>query len=47
MISPCDEALMMVMDAGGNFLDNDTLLADEWWKRRREQNSYYNKRFTT
>src|SRR5579885_1978174 len=41
MVSPFDEALIIVMDSGGNFLDNDSISADEWWKCRREQNSYY------
>lgn len=41
MVSPFDEALIIVMDAGGNFLDNDGSSTDEWWKCKREQNSYY------
>ena len=39
MISPFDEALVVVMDAGGNLLKKAKEF--DWWKLDREQNSYY------
>lgn len=41
MVSPFEEALIIVMDSGGSFLDTESISADEWWKCKREQNSYY------
>ena len=38
MVSPFDEALIVIMDGGGNLLDNDV---HEWWSVKREQSSYY------
>jgi len=37
-ISPFEEAVIVVLDAGGNVLDGD---GNEWWKCRREQHSYF------
>lgn len=38
-VSPFEQALVIVMDGGGNVLGRQTHL--EWWKNFREQNSYY------
>jgi carbamoyltransferase len=40
--SPFEEALVIVMDAGGNILGKQTY--PQWWKNRREQVSYYRAR---
>jgi len=37
-ISPFEEAVIVVLDAGGNVLDGD---GNEWWKCNREQHSYF------
>lgn len=46
LVSPFDESLVMVLDGGGNILD-DTIESSDWWKCRREQHSYYVARGTT
>lgn len=37
-LCPFDESLVVVMDAGGNNIEN---MSDKWWKHYREQQSYY------
>ena len=42
MLSPFDEAIIIVMDAGGDILeDKDEKRKNEWWRYRREQVSCY------
>ncbi len=38
MVSPFQEALIVVLDGGGNLLDTDN---SQWWSSRREQSSYF------
>jgi carbamoyltransferase len=38
-VSPFEESLIFVMDAGGNILDSGARV--NWWENQREQNSYY------
>lgn len=38
-VSGFDEAIVLVIDAGGNLLEAPA--SDEWWKEDREQHSYY------
>jgi len=37
-ICPFDEAIVIVMDAGGNVFDSED---EKWWERSREQHSYF------
>ncbi len=37
-LCPFNEAIIIVIDAGGNVLTGDD---EDWWKNRREQHSYY------
>lgn len=37
-LCPFNEAIIIVIDAGGNVLDGND---DDWWKNRREQHTYY------
>jgi carbamoyltransferase len=41
LVSSFEEAIIIVIDSGGNFLENCNEVSDEWWKYKREQNSYY------
>ncbi len=41
LVSPFDEAIIMVLDSGGNVLDGEKEGMSQWWKLRREQQSYY------
>jgi len=38
-VSPFDEAIVMVIDAGGNLLE--PLHSERWWEHSREQHTYY------
>jgi carbamoyltransferase len=41
LVSPFSEAIVLVIDSGGNILDSDMKVGSEWWKHCREQHSYY------
>jgi len=38
-LSPFEEAIIIILDAGGNFLES--LKNKPWWEHRREQHTYY------
>ncbi len=41
LVSPFEEAIIMVLDSGGNILDQESTAVKQWWTVQREQHSYY------
>jgi carbamoyltransferase len=41
LASPFEEAIILVLDSGGNILNTKGERQSEWWKCEREQHSYY------
>jgi carbamoyltransferase len=41
LVSPFEEAIIIVIDSGGNILNANGQEESEWWKCSREQHSYY------
>lgn len=41
LASPFEEAIILVLDSGGNILSTKGEREEEWWKCEREQHSYY------